>query len=150
MPRKLKLFSVMILIGFTLIVLPAKAEWEWTSEYLKPKFQSLIKSSIEKGKIKVAKEQSGSGTPLDSYCNSIEITGISAWSDGEPGYGKPYYIWSTGGMTVECWELIKKGMPSTPFNLVKGVGRSKIEKVVYFPFSDPGPSIFFYFAKESK
>lgn len=126
-------------------MLPAKAEWEWTTEYLRPKFQSLIKSSIEKGKIKVAKELSRT-----EICNPVKITGLSTWSDGEPGYGKPFYIWSPGEMTVECWELIKKGMPSTPFNLVKGVGRSKIEKVVYYPFSDPGPSIFFYFSKERK
>lgn len=152
MLKKFKLFYAIISIGCILVVLPAKAEWEWTNEYLKLKFQSLIKSSIEKGKIKVAKEQSGTGTgtPLINLCNSIEITGLQTWDEGEPGYGKPYYVWSPGGMTVECWELIKKGMPSAPFNLVKGVGRSKIEKVVYFPFSDPGPSIFFYFAKESR
>lgn len=150
MLRKPKLFYVVISICCMLIALPAKAEKEkldWTD--LRPKFQSLVKSSIKKGKVKINKEQPGTGVPPD-LCNSIEITGLSAWDEGKPGYGKPYYIWSPSGMSVECWELIKKGMPRTPFNLLKGVDSSKIEKVVYFPFSDPGPSIFFYFAKESR
>jgi hypothetical protein len=134
---------------WALVALPASAEWEWTQEYLQPRFESLIKSSIEKGKSEVAKRPR-TGVPIDQLCPPMDILNIQGrqtWDEGSPGYGKAYYVWSPGAMTVMCWEVIKKGLPRTPFDLAEGVTISRIEKIVYFPFSDPGPSVFFYFAK---
>jgi hypothetical protein len=134
---------------WALVALPASAEWEWSYEYLKPKFDSLVKSSIENGKREAAKGPA-TGVPKDQLCppmDTLAIQGDAAWDDGSPGCGKAFHVWSPGQMTVMCWEVIKLGLPRTPFDLVKGVQRSRIEKVVYFPFADPGPAVSFYFAK---
>ncbi len=135
---------------WALVALPASAEFEWTYEYLKPKFDSLVKSSIENGKSEAAKgPATGSISYLCPSMDTLNIQGREGWDEGSPGCGKPFYIWSPGEMTVMCWEVIKIGLPRTPFKLIDGISRSTIEKIVYYPFSDPGPSIMFYFA-ESK
>jgi hypothetical protein len=149
--RQIRLIIGTFLISSILTQLPAKAEWGFDPEYIGSKFQTFLRSTIEEAEVKDAPFPIGQQlSQLRSECSSLTIVGLPTWDEGSPGYEKAYYIWFPNGINAVCWEFIKQAIPSTPFNLVKGVNQSVINKVVYVPFSDPGPSVFFYFGKEPK
>jgi hypothetical protein len=122
---------------------PVRAEYETSAEYLRPKFSDLIKNAALKGRI------SNNGVPQAELqrCSNVVVAGLPTWSDDEEPKGRPFYIWFPEGISVVCWEFFKEILPKKPFELVRGVSRSRIKQIGFNPFSDPGPSIFFFFEK---
>lgn len=122
---------------------PAHAEYESTVEYLRPKITALIQRAASQGKIP------NSGVSLSELrqCSNVAVTGLATWSDGEEPKGRPFYIWFPNGVNVICWEYFKTVLPTKPFELVEGIEKSRIKKIDFNPFSDPGPSIFFFFER---
>jgi hypothetical protein len=148
--RPLKLIAGIISLSYMLAPLPAKAEWDPSdAQYIGDKIQIFLRSTIKKAEVKKDLPYNG-GVPrseLRSRCSSLEMHGLATWDEGSLAYEHSYYIWFPN-IDAVCWEFIKQAIPLTPFNLVEGVNRSAIVKVDYVPFSDPGPSVFFYFGKD--
>lgn len=127
---------------------PTKAEWDPSdTQYIGDKFQAFLRSTIKNAKVRDSANVIG--VPLSvlrSRCSSLERHGLPTWDEGSLAYGKSYYVWFPN-IDAVCWEFIKQAIPRAPFNLVEGVNKSAIVRVDYEPFSDPGPSVFFYFGK---
>lgn len=132
---KLLAFSLLLASLSLAAIQPAHAEYEATVEYLRPKFVELIKKAASKD----------IDIPMPRNCSNIAITGLATWSDDEESEGKPFYVWFPDGISVPCWEYLKESLPKQPFELVKGVTKSRITRISFNPFSDPGPTIFFFF-----
>ena len=134
--RQLKIVAGIIAVICMLAPFSAKAEWDASdAQYIGDKFKTFLRSTIQKAEVKDSTYIIG--VPLGelrSRCSSLEIHGLSTWDEG----------------SSVCWEFIKQAIPLTPFNLVEGVNRSAIVKVDYEPFSDPGPSVFFYFGEDAE
>jgi hypothetical protein len=146
--RQLKIAAGMFSLICLLAPFPAKAEWDPSdSRYISDKFKAFLRSTIKNAKVKDSDYVIGVPlSELRSRCSSLENHGRPTWDQGRPAYGKAYYAWFPN-IDAVCWEFIKQAIPLAPFNLVNGVNESAITRVDYVPFSDPGPSIFFYFGK---
>lgn len=121
----------------------ARAQFEPSVEYLRPRFATLFKTTALTSSLLA----SGRGVPEDELkrCAEVKITGLSTWGENERPQGRPFYVWFPEGISVVCWEYFKEALPKKPFELVKGVDASLVTRITFNPFSDPGPSIFFYF-----